>query len=214
MLGHEGRFDPFHKGAHPFQVRFGKAARRPKAEADAPATVAALAAGIAKVPIGVVSNSEFSGGSDLIVSYRNVGDLTLWGTDLAFQWFLDDNWTLNGTYSHVSDDMFDIEDGAPIALNAPTHKGSLALAYRNVRQGFNAEGRVRFNNAFQAVSAGFAGEVPSAKIVDMTLGYQVPNTAATLQLAVTNLFDSANQSFVGVPDIGRLMIVRVKYDLF
>lgn len=186
-----------------------------KAAADAPAIVQALATGLASVPIGVVSSPEFSGGSDLIVSYRNVGDLTIWGGDMAFQWFLDDNWSLNGTYSHVSKDLFDIGGGqAPIALNAPTHKGSLSLAYRNVRQGFNAETRVRFNNAFQGVSAAYTGEVPAAQIVDMNLGYQIPNTAATLQLAVSNLFNSENVSFVGVPDIGRFMMVRMKYDLF
>lgn len=185
-----------------------------KAAADAPGIITPLATGIASVPFGVVSSPEISGGSDVIVSYRNVGDLTLWGTDLAFQWFLDDNWTLNGTYSHVSDDTFEIDDGEPIALNAATDKGSLALAYRNVRQGFNAEGRVRFNNSFKAVSAGFEGDVPSAKIVDVTMGYRIPNTAATVQLAVTNLFDSQNESFVGVPDIGRFIMMRMKYDLF
>jgi len=185
-----------------------------KAVADAPAIVTSLATGLASVPIGVLSAPEISGGSDLIVSYRNVGDLTLWGADLAFQWFLDDNWTLNGTYSHVSDDMFEIDDGAPIALNAPTHKGSLSLAYRNVRQGFNAEGRVRFNNEFEAVSAGFVGTVKSAQIVDVNLGYKLPNTPATIQLAVSNLFDAENRSFMGVPDIGRFIMARVKYDLF
>jgi iron complex outermembrane receptor protein len=185
-----------------------------KAQADAPATIAALAKGIASVPIGVLSAPEISGGSDLIVSYRNVGDLTLWGADLAFQWFLDDNWMLNGTYSHVSDDTFEIDDGAPISLNAPTHKGSLSLAYRNVRSGFNTEARIRFNNEFEAVSAGFAGTVPSASIVDFTVGYRLPTMPATLQFAVTNLFDAENKSFVGVPDIGRFAMVRVKYDLF
>lgn len=185
-----------------------------QAKAMAATLVPQLAAGIAQVPIGVVSSPEISGGSDVIVSYRNVGDMTLWGADLALQWFLTDTWTLNGTYSHVSDDMFEIEDGDPIALNAPTHKGSIGLAYRDVRRGFNAEARVRFNNAFEAVSAGFAGEVPSARIVDFNVGYQVPNTAATLQMAVSNLFDAENRSFVGVPDIGRFAMFRVKYDLF
>jgi iron complex outermembrane receptor protein len=183
------------------------------AQAQAAVIVPQLAAGIAQIPIGVVSSPEISGGSDLVVSYRNVGDLTLWGQDVAFQWFLDDNWMLNGTYSHVSDDLFEIEDGDPIALNAPTHKGSVSLAYRNVTKGFNTEARVRFNNEFHAVSAGFAGTVPSASIVDLTMGYRVPSTSATLQLAVTNLFDAENRSFVGVPDLGRFMLLRVKYDL-
>ena len=157
---------------------------------------------------------EISDGSDLIVTYRNVGDLTLWGSDVALQWFLDDYWMLTGTYSHVSDDTFEIDDGAPISLNAPKNKGSLALAYRNAVEGFNAEARLRFNSAFPAVSAGFEGDVPSTKVVDLTLGYDIPSTAVTLQFAVSNLFDSDNQAFVGVPNIGRFLVLRVKYDLF
>ena len=173
-----------------------------------------IAGGIAQVPVGVISSPEISGGSDLVVAYRNVGDLTLWGSDVALQWFLDDYWMLTGTYSHVSDDTFVIDDGAPISLNAPKNKGSLAVAYRNAAEGFNAETRLRFNSGFPAVSAGFEGDVPSTKVVDVTLGYAVPSTAATLQLAVSNLFDSDNQAFVGVPNIGRFLMFRVKYDLF
>lgn len=185
-----------------------------QAQQMAAQVVPAIAAGLAQVPIGVVSSPEFPGGSDLIVSYRNVGDITLYGADLAFQWFLDDSWTLNGSYSWISDDTFEIEDGPPIALNSATHKGSVGLAYRNVRAGFNAETRLRFNNEFPAVSAGYNGVVSASQIVDLSMGYRIPSTPATVQLAVTNLFDSENRSFVGVPDIGRFAMLRVKYDLF
>ena len=51
-------------------------------------------------------------------------------------------------------------------------------------------------------------------LVDANFGYKIPNTPAELQLAVTNLFDSAYRSFVGVPNIGRFAILRLKYDLF
>jgi outer membrane receptor protein involved in Fe transport len=56
--------------------------------------------------------------------------------------------------------------------------------------------------------------VEQSTLVDLTMGYQIPNTAATLQLSVTNLFDTPYRSFVGVPDIGRFALVRVKYDMF
>ncbi len=186
-----------------------------QAQQQAQVLVPLLAAGIAQVPIGVVSAPFLPGGSDLVVTYRNVGDLTLYGADLAFQWFLTDRWTLNGTYSWVSDDTFPIEfSKAPISLNAPKHKGSVAIAYRDVTSGFSAQTRFRYSNAFPAISAGFEGDVPSTKVVDMNLGYRVPNTGAELQLSVNNVFNSNNESFVGVPSIGRFAMVRVKYDLF
>jgi outer membrane receptor for ferrienterochelin and colicins len=195
------------------------------------AIVPAVAGGMAIVPTGVVSSPDVAAqGADIIVTYRNVGDIELWGADLGFSWFVDDKWTLNGTYSTVSDDFFDIDDGEPIALNAPRHKGSIGVAYRNALVGFNAEIRARFSSEFPAESAGYVGTrcvvgpgagglfaedcVEASSLVDLNLGYRLPTMPATLQLAVTNLFGVEYRSFVGVPNIGRFAMLKVKYDLF
>ncbi|HSM61513.1 MAG TPA: TonB-dependent receptor [Longimicrobiales bacterium] len=193
--------------------------------------VAALVTGIASLPVAVASSDQVQArGADLIATYLNVGDIDLWGADLAFSWFVNDRWTLNGTYSHISDDYFRIASSEPIALNAPKDKGTLSLAYRNAVAGFNAEGRVRFTSEFPAESAGYVGIrcvqrpgdpaglfdedcVEAATLVDLMLGYRIPNTRATAQLSVTNLFDSDYRSFVGVPSIGRFAMIRLKYDL-
>jgi iron complex outermembrane receptor protein len=201
-----------------------------QAQTQAAATITALASGIGLIPVGVASSADVpSQESDLVVTYRNVGDVDYWGADLGFSWFIDDKFTLSGTYSHVSEDWFEISGGAPISLNAPKDKGSLGLAFRNARTGFNGEARVRFTSEFPAESAGYTGTqcrventgayfgeecVESSTLVDVNFGYKIPNTAAEIQLAVTNLFDSSYRSFVGVPDIGRFAIVRMKYDLF
>ena len=184
------------------------------AQAQAAEIAPQLAAGIAQVPLGVVATPEFSPGADMIVSYRNVGDLTLFGSDFAMQWFLTDELTLGGTYSWVSDETFPVLGSEAISLNAPRHKGTVSLAYRNVVSGFNASTRFRFNSSFSASSAGFVGDVPRTTVVDLGLGYQIPDTRATVQLSVQNLFDSENVAFVGVPSIGRYGLVKVKYDLF
>jgi iron complex outermembrane receptor protein len=149
------------------------------------------------LPLGVLSSGDVGAqGADLILSYRNVGDINLWGGDISFQAFLTDEWLLSGTYSHVSDDTFEITDGLPIALNAPSKKGSVGLAYRDVANGFRTSARVRFTSSFLASSAGFAGNVESSQIVDLTAGYDIPGTRAAIQLSVTNLFNTAYESFV------------------
>jgi outer membrane receptor for ferrienterochelin and colicins len=201
------------------------------ATAQAAVLVPQVAAGLAGVPVGVVSSDEVAAqGSDIIVSYRNVGDLNLFGADLALQWFLNDEFAVSGTYSFISDDFFDEADGAPydVALNAPRSKGTLGLAYRNVLSGVTASGQLRFSNEFPAISADFVGTncvtggvggiesacVQAFQIFDMNLGYKLPNTRATLQVAVNNVFNTAYRSFVGVPEVGRFASVRVRYDLF
>ena len=189
-----------------------------------------IATNLATVPVGVVSSDQVGAqGADLVATYLNVGDVDLWGADFAFEAFLNDQWTIGGAYSHVSEDYFEIEGGAPIALNAPKDKGSLSLGYRNVLLGFNASTRVRFSSGFPAESAGFVGTrcLPGAPpsifqedcvddfaIVDLSAGYQIPNTRASVQLAINNVLDTPYRSFVGVPDIGRFAMVRMKYDLF
>ena len=203
-----------------------------------PATAGALAVAIGGsealevpfIPLGVVSSDQVAAqGADLIQSYRNVGDFNLWGADIAFQASLTNRWTLGGSYSHMSDDYIEITGGAPIALNAPKDKGSLSLTFRDVLSGFNASGRVRFTSSFPVQSAvgqgtacitgGTGGPfeqdcVDSYAIFDLNAGYEVPNTAATLQLSVNNVFDTGYRSFPGVPRVGRFAMVRVRYELF
>ena len=114
------------------------------------------------------------------------------------------------------------EARAPIALNAPDFKGSASLAYRDVRTGFNAEARLRFQSGFPAISAVYAGTacltggngavneeacVDAFALVDLTFGYKLPRSGATLQLTVSNLFDTGYRSFVGVPEIGQAVSV-------
>lgn len=208
-----------------------------RALADAQTLVPQLATALGSVPVGVVSSPEVAAkGADLVVTYLNMGGLEYWGGDLAFTWFATDKWTVTGTYSFVSEDYFRV-DGVipgtkePVALNAPKHKGTLGLGYRDVARGFNAEARVRFHSEFPAMSAGYSGTkcllrsgeqpglfdqdcVAQATLVDLNAGYLIPRTRATVQLTVSNLFDKPYRSFVGVPDIGRFALLRVKYDLF
>ena len=191
--------------------------------------------GLAENPLGVVSATNVnSAAANLLFTYVNAGDLTMYGADFAVKAFLNDQWTLAATGSWVSDNYFDlteIDNGiAPIALNAPALKGSLSLAYRNARSGINAEVRARANAEFPAESAGFTGTIcetgPRSDIlfsedcvsgytlVDLTAGYKIPTTRATLQVTVSNIFNEPYRSFVGVPEIGRFLMAQVKYDLF
>ena len=192
--------------------------------------------GLAEIPLGVVSSDGVTASAvNVLLTYVNAGDVDMYGADFAVKAFLNDEWTLAATGSWVSDDYFDlteIDNGiTPIALNAPALKGTLSLAYRNARAGFNAEVRVRANAGFPAESAGFTGItcetglpantllfeeecVDGYTLVDVTAGYKVPNTRATLQVTVSNLFDEGYRSFVGVPEIGQFIMAQIKYDLF
>jgi outer membrane receptor for ferrienterochelin and colicins len=182
-----------------------------------------LATNMASIPGGVVSPFGHEGGAaDLIVSYRNFGEINLWGTDLAATALLG-QFSASISTSLVSDDHFRTE-GQIITLNAPARKGSASVGYRNERLGFNAETRVRYNGSFPVNSGVFVGItciepdavsepcVESFTLADLTLGYALPQIpGASLQLMVQNVFDTGYRSFVGVPEIGRMALLRLRY---
>jgi len=202
-------------------------------------TAVTLGTAMAGIPLGVVAAAGVgpNTGADLIATYRNIGDVTLWGGDVSMQLFLTDDWSLSGTVSAVSDDYFRPDQGAPIALNSPELKGSLGAAYRNVRSGITGGARWRFQSEFPAESAGYVGTRciggtgvfvedcveprglwgiggEGRALVDVNLGYKVPGTQATLNLVVNNIFDAGYRSFVGVPRIGRFAMLSARYEIF
>ena len=193
------------------------------------AQATAIATSLAQLPGGVVSAPAAQGTvPDLLLTYVNFGQIDINGMDFSATALLSDSWQVGGTFSWVSDDHFKIPlagDTQFVALNAPTTKGSAHVTYRNVQSGLNGEVRVRFNGEFPANSAGYVGLacvtgdvatgpcVESFTLLDLTAGYRLPISGATLQLQINNVFDEKYQSFVGTPEIGRMAILRLKYDL-
>jgi outer membrane receptor protein involved in Fe transport len=55
--------------------------------------------------------------------------------------------------------------------------------------------------------------VASYTLFDVNVGYPVPGLpGASLQLAVQNLFDEGYRSFPGVPQVGRMALLRLRYE--
>jgi iron complex outermembrane receptor protein len=203
---------------------------RDAATTQATQEAGAWAAVIGQLPLGVVSSDVAemeNGGADVITTYRNVGDLNLWGGDAALEWLLGPKWTLRGTYSHVSRTWFAIEGSEPLALNAPADKGTLSVEYRDEARGLNASTRVRYTGSFPFLSTVYDGTaclperpagaedcIAARTLVDVTLGYRVPNTRVAVQLGINNLLNTPYRSFVGVPAARRLAMARVRYDFF
>ena len=186
--------------------------------------------GMAGLPLGVLSSNEVStadGRSDFLVTYRNFGQVNLWGTDLSAQVLLDDRWRLDLSGSWVDKDHFVTEEGQEIALNAPTTKLSAAIGYRDERSGWNAQVRTRYNNEFPVLSAVYVANqcivdnpgvfaepcVDSHFLVDLSAGYQIAQIpGASIQLNIQNAFDTGYRSFAGVPEMGRMALLRLRYE--
>ncbi|MFQ5602121.1 MAG: TonB-dependent receptor domain-containing protein [bacterium] len=169
----------------------------------------------ATLPIGIISPVEVQNGTDIILTYRNVGDVSVTGLDLSLTYFLNKNWNITGNYSYIDKDYFESKDGrSDIALNAPKNKIGAIINYRNDEAGFDGNLRFRFIDGFPVNSGIFVGEVERYTVVDLNTSYQLPFSDNTkLTLTIQNLMNNKHREFVGLPEIGRLAWMRITQSL-
>ncbi|MGH7504402.1 MAG: TonB-dependent receptor domain-containing protein, partial [Longimicrobiales bacterium] len=195
---------------------------------QASALAAQLAPQLARVPVGVITAPEMHvTGAQVLASYTNVDDqIDYWGVDLSGTALLTDIWSLGATVSFINDDHFTTDEGRVVTLNAPKTKGSTTLTYRNDVAGFTGEARVRYTDRFPAQSGVYEGTdclpdqpttalpcVESATLVDINMEYRLPGfQGASVALNVQNVLDEDYRSFPGVPAIGRMALLRLKYE--
>jgi iron complex outermembrane receptor protein len=203
--------------------------------AQAQAIAGQLAPGLAQVPLGVISSPDVNAnGAQLLATYVNVDkSIDLWGVDLSVKALLNDRWSTSVSASFVNDDKFEYvlgSDTTDVTLNAPKFKAAGSLAYDHAGPtGFSAEARIRFNDEFPALSGVYQGSrclfedtvpvaidiedcVESSALVDLLLNYDLPfQPGLSIDLSVQNVFDEAYRSFPGVPDIGRMVLLRLRY---
>ncbi|GJM44333.1 MAG: hypothetical protein DHS20C21_11750 [Gemmatimonadota bacterium] len=175
----------------------------------APADAATLTGTMASIPLGTVSPENETDPGDLILTYRNFGDVNLTGVDTAIQILLDENWSALFSYSFVSEDFFEnIEGELDLALNAPANKGGATVRYQTDTGKASAAVRYRWVDAFPVESGVYLGDVDAYHLVDLNAAYDLTFTT-TASLVVQNLFDHKHREFVGTPELGRLAMIRV-----
>ena len=172
--------------------------------ADELATV--FAAGAAGIPFGTVSPEQAWDPTAVLLTYRNFGEITFYGLDLAFGYYPGESWNLTGGYSFVSDDFFPKLDGiTDVALNAPMHKFNVGGSWRLPQYDLGLGARVRYTGGFPMNSGVYVGDVDAYTSLDLRSRYDLPFADGLhLLVSVDNVLDSAYRSFVGAPEIGRL----------
>ncbi|HUP21187.1 MAG TPA: TonB-dependent receptor, partial [Gemmatimonadota bacterium] len=63
----------------------------------------------ARIPLGTIGPDQ-SDTSDILLAYRNFGELDLWGADFVAEALLTDTWSMRGSYSWVSEECFDFDE--------------------------------------------------------------------------------------------------------
>lgn len=177
------------------------------------------------VPLGTVTSVEATDPTAVMLTYRNYGDVTLYGYDVGLQVGVIDGLTIGGNVSYVDKNFFPNLDGvADLSLNAPKFKFNVAADYRNAKLGLNAGMLLRHVDGFPVRSGVYVGDVPGYSTLSLNAGYDIPwIKGVSVSLHAQNLmtwvegidespFELRHAEFVGTPAIGRLVLGRVTYE--
>jgi outer membrane receptor for ferrienterochelin and colicins len=178
----------------------------------------------ASTPVAIVQPLENNQGlgavPEIMLTYRNFGKVNFYGADLAFQYLADESFSLFGNLSLVSDDYFDDEEvgspgtGLEVALNSPRLKGTAGAKYM-FANGLSVNAAGRYTDGFPVLSGPYVGDVPNYMLFDLGAGYDLQKFAPGLRVdvGVSNITDNFHREFVGAPQMGRMAIARITYDM-
>jgi len=179
------------------------------AQKQAATIVADLIAAAARLPIGVISPNEVANDTDVILTYRNFGDISVNGVEVNLNYYVTPAWIAGANYSLISDDLFRLVDGVSnIALNAPRNKIGLSIRHLNARRGIDAQLRARYVDGFPVESGVYSGEVKNYTVVDLNVDYRFYRHTR-LALSAQNILNNRHREIAGAPEIGRLLILRL-----
>ncbi len=196
--------------------------------AGAAQAAGALATGMAGLPLGTVipnDGSPLTNRPDIFLTYRNFGSVKLWGGDVAFDYVANDRWSFNANWSFVNKDFFsaaEVNGPTDIALNGSKNRGSATVRLRNDPQGWTAEGRVRYVKGFPVNSGVYVSPQNADGSLKPTDTYGVVDLQGSLRpkflirntilnVSINNVLNHAYATFVGVPQIGRMIMTSVSY---
>ena len=169
--------------------------------------VTLFAGGAAGIPFGTVTPEQAYDPTAVMLTYRNFGEISLNGLDVNLAYFPSDQWSLTGSYSYVDKTLFKNVDGiADIALNAPGNKFKLGTSYTFDQQQLTLGAQWRYVGAFRQESGVFVGDVDAYSLLDLNASCLLPfGSNLRLGVDVSNALDNKHRSFIGAPEIGRLV---------
>ncbi len=155
----------------------------------------ALRANLPPSLFALLSNAPNGAPIVALASYANFGQVDTQGVDIGLNFYVNDNWTLDASYSWFDFEVNEKLLGDQLIPNAPENKYTAGLTFNGDRLG--ASLKYRWVEGFDWAAGIFIGSVPSYDLVDLGATYRLTDNIE-LGLDVSNLFDDEHyQSFGG-----------------
>ncbi|MDP9179581.1 MAG: TonB-dependent receptor [Gemmatimonadota bacterium] len=137
-----------------------------------------------------------TGGPQIPLTYFNVGDAKIYGTDLGVRYLVTPTIAFSGTASLQKLDTIFRRPTDPLeatAFNSPTSKANVGMDFselgsENAYGGFT----IRYVNGYSFRSGINVGRIPTFNTFDLTAGYRLPAINGRVNLSVQNLFSCSS----------------------
>lgn len=180
--------------------------------------------------VGPITNGE--GTPQIVLTYFNLGEATIQGTDVGARYLFSDHLSGKATLSWLELDSRDAGTN-PVgeeatALNAPSTKWTLGADLRDL-SGFSGGATVRHVTGYDFQSGINSGRIPTFTTLDLTAAYEIERFDSQLVLNLNNLFgcrsedpglagdDGAcgfgvrHREMVNMPMIGTMIFLGIRY---
>ncbi len=143
------------------------------------------------------------------------------GLSIGLNYYLADNYSLNGNYSY--NQLVKTADDDPIipAFNTPTNKFNIGFGGRNlpVKSGVLGIKNFGFNVNYKWIegfifegSPQFTGFIPSYDMLDAQINFLIPSINSTIKFGASNILNNLAFQTFGGPEIGRLAYISWTYE--
>jgi outer membrane receptor protein involved in Fe transport len=175
-----------------------------------------------------------NGGPQVVLTYFNLGNATIYGSDIAATWVASPRADFTATLSLLKvGEIGGINtaiagEREATAINAPVTKWTVGGNLRDLGSwvgGFT----VRYVNGYKFVSGINNGEIPSFGTLDVNVGYRFPSLRSRINLSVANLFGCSatdrkfsekggcafgqkHTEMINMPRIGPMVFLGWRYD--
>jgi len=163
---------------------------------------------------GITAMEEREGSTPpIIVGFINYGEVDLWGLDASLAIFLNREWSLNLTYSHLGmNEFLNPITNAYDPINAPRHKAGMQLQYIPRKFPLNFTLNARYVDAFRWSSGIYYGQINAYTIFDLHSGYEI-NDNLKINLTINNVLNHKHTEIMGGPAIGQMIVLRLQASL-
>ncbi|HUR82542.1 MAG TPA: TonB-dependent receptor [Thermoanaerobaculia bacterium] len=137
-----------------------------------------------------------NGAPALVLSYTNAGEVDTQGGEIAFNYYVTNNWIVDFNYSNFD---FDVKEGTQalgdrLLPNAPENKFNLGLAWRGAK--LDAKASYRWVEEYDWAAGIFVGSVPQFDVVNLAANYRINNMFG-IGVDISNALDDEHYEAFG-----------------